>query len=86
MALRAPDVEDFHLRVVDDHAPGIVGLVHVAIDLEAGAGRGRANQIDDGGKSPQRLPAPVLADEQEQGVFDAAPFAGDVAPGSWTTR
>ena len=76
MELRAPDVEGLHLNILDRHVLGIVVLVHVAIDFEAGAGRGGADKADDGGEGSQRLAAPVLADEREQAVFDSVPFAG----------
>ena len=76
MELCAPDVEVLHLGILDRHALGIVVVVHVAIDFEAGAGRGGADQTDDGCEGSQRLAAPVLADEREQAVFNAVPFAG----------
>ncbi len=64
------------MSIVNRHAVGIVVLVYVAIDFEVGAGRGCTDQADDGGEGSQRLAAPVLADEREQAVFDAVPFAG----------
>ena len=53
------------------------------MDGEAGAGRGRADQLDDHGMREQRLAAPVLRDEGEQAMLDAVPFAG--SGGWWVT-
>ena len=69
MELCAPDVEVLHLGILDRHALGIVVVVHVAIDFEAGAGRGGADQTDDGGEGSQRLAAPVLALAQRRYVI-----------------
>ena len=52
MELRAAGVEGFYLSIVDRHALGKIVLVHIAIDIEAGAGRSGAGQADDGGEGP----------------------------------
>jgi hypothetical protein len=46
------------------------------VDLESGAGVGRADQVDDHFVGDQCSPAPVLRDEAEQAVLDFVPFAG----------
>ena len=76
MEFSASDVEGSHFIIGGGHTFGIGIMIHIAIDLESGVCRGRADQVDNGGEPPQRLAAPVLADERKQAVFDAVPFAG----------
>ena len=52
MELRAAGVEGFYLSIVDRHALGKIVLVHIAIDIKAGAGRSGAGQADDRGEGP----------------------------------
>ena len=44
------------------------------MDLQAGAGGGRADQADDRLQRHQRLAAPVHRDEGERAVLDSVPF------------
>ena len=60
---------DFDLGRVD-------GRVQAGVDLQAGAGGGRADQVDDHLVAGQRPAAPVEADEAEQPVLDFVPFRG----------
>ena len=76
MELRAAGFEGFYLSIVDRHALGNIVLVHIAIDIEVGAGRSGAEQADDGGEGPLRLAAPTLTEERE---FDKFRFDS-----SWT--
>ena len=49
-------------------------MIDGALNLQAGACRGRGNQLHDG--YDQWLAAPVLRDEREQPVLDLVPLAG----------
>ena len=46
------------------------------MDGEAGASRGRPDQLDDHRMGEQRLAAPVLRNEGEEAMFNPVPFAG----------
>jgi hypothetical protein len=70
----ATDVEAFHLGIADLDAFLIDPRVERALDLEPGLGRGRRDQLDDGGMIHKRPAAPILGDATEQAMFDLVPF------------
>jgi len=70
----ATDVEAFHLGIADLDAFLIDPCVEDALDFEPGLGRGRRDQLDDGGMVRERPAAPILGDATEQAMFDLVPF------------
>ena len=70
------DVDLGHFGVGDLDRLRIIVLVEAAMDGEAGAGRGRPDQLDDHRMGKQRFATPVLCNEGEEAMFDAVPFAG----------
>ncbi len=63
-------VDGGELLVGDLDLLGIVALVEARVDLQALAGRGRRDRVDDDLVADQGPPAPVLADVAEQPVLD----------------
>src|ERR1035441_5321662 len=74
--LVADDVHRSELRIRDFDAFGVLAGVQTRVDLQSGAGGGRADQVDDHLQALQRLAAPVQADVREHTVLDFVPFAG----------
>jgi len=65
----ASDVEGEHLSVRDLDGLLVDALVEHTLDLEAGLGRGGADQLHHGEAVRQRPAAPVLGDVAEQAVL-----------------
>src|SRR3974390_921616 len=74
--LIAGDVDCGELGVGDLDPLLILTGVQTRIDLQAGAGRGLADQVDDHREALQRPSAPVHADVAEQAVLDFVPLRG----------
>src|ERR1700730_2843380 len=75
MKLVAPEVDLCHL-LVGNLDPGRIGpVVNLGVDLQPFSCGRSGNQTHDHLQTGERLPAPVLADEREQAVFDLVPFA-----------
>ena len=55
---------------------GILVLVELGANFEAGVCCGGCNELDDGPIAAQRLAPPVDGDEREEAVFDLVPLAG----------
>ncbi len=72
----ADELDRRELRVGDLDALGVGALVEAGVDAQAGAGRGRRDQVDDRLATDERLAAPVDRDEREQAVLDLVPLAG----------
>ena len=72
----APDFQGHHVRLADLDTGRVGVRGAAAIDLQFHAGRGGADQVDDGREAVQGLAAPVLADEREQPVLNPIPLAG----------
>ncbi len=64
------EVDGFDLVVGDADLVGVAGVVEAGVDLQAGAGLGGSDQIDDRLQGVQRLAAPVDRDVAEQAVLD----------------
>src|SRR5450755_1476601 len=74
MELVAFDVHGGKL-LVDDLDPFlVVAGVQARVDLQAGAGRGRADQVDDHLQALKRPSAPVEADVAEHAMLDFVPL------------
>ena len=74
MEVIAGDVERGHLGVADLDALLVGPRVERALDLQAGLGRRRGNQLDDGHEIRERFAAPVLRDVAEQAMLDLVPL------------
>ena len=70
----AVDVEAFHLGLGDLDAFLVDSCVECALDFEAGLGRCRRDEFDDGSVVCERPAAPVLSDAAEQAVLDLVPL------------
>src|SRR5450631_4386126 len=70
----ADDVEALNLGIDDLDALLVGARVERALDLQAGLGRRRADQLDDGDSIRQRPPAPVLRNVAEQAVLYSVPL------------
>ena len=57
MEFGASDVEGSHFIVAGGHTFGIGVMIYIAIDLESGVCRGRADQVDNGGEPAISLAA-----------------------------
>jgi len=64
------DVHGGQLGVGDFDRGRVVAVVELGVDLQAGAGLGRGDEVDDGLQAVQWLAAPVDGDVAEQAVFD----------------
>src|SRR5262245_36932882 len=67
-------VEISHLGVADLDALLVGALIEHALDLEAGLGRGRTDQLHHGEAIRQRSPTPVLRDVAEQTMLYSVPL------------
>ena len=65
-----------HLGLADPDALLVRPLVEGALDLQAGLGRGSANELDDRRSTLQRPATPVLSDVAEQPMLDLVPLRG----------
>jgi hypothetical protein len=74
--LIADHVHGRELGVADLDSFLVLAGVKARVDLQASAGRGRSDQVDDDLQALQRAPAPVQADVAEQAVLDFVPLAG----------
>jgi hypothetical protein len=70
------DVGLSHFGIGDLNGLWVVVVIETALDGEAAAGSGGADQSDDHRVGEQRFAASVLGDEGEEAVFDPVPFAG----------
>jgi hypothetical protein len=70
------DVDGGDLFVCDFDFLGVGGLVESGVDVQAGVGRGRGDQLDHDLVAGEWLAAPVEADEAEQPVLDLVPLRG----------
>jgi len=75
------EVDGLEVCVGDTNLVWVGALVELGVDLESGAGGGRADQVDDRLQRDERLPAPVHRDEAEHPVLDFV-CATDVEGGS----
>jgi len=69
----AGDVDGGQFGIADFEL-GVFVVVEAGVDLEAGAGAGRGDRVDDYLVGGQRSAAPVLGDEAEQPVLDFVPL------------
>ena len=70
------EVDGLDLGVWDLDVVGLGAVVEPGVDLEPGACRGCADQVDDRLQRGQRLAAPVHRDEAEEAVLDPVPLRG----------
>src|SRR6266702_2235206 len=70
----AADVEALHLGIADPDALLVGARIERALDLQAGLGRRRADQLDDDDSIRQRPPATVLRNVAEQAVLYSVPL------------
>jgi hypothetical protein len=70
------DVDGGELLVGDFDSFGVGIGVEAGVDLEAGAGGGRGDEVDDDLVGEEWFAAPVLADKAEKPVLDFVPLAG----------
>ena len=70
----AGDVHGGELGVGDLDAALVVAVVESGVDLQAGVGRGGADQVHDDFEGLQWLAAPVETDEAEQSMLDFVPL------------
>ena len=70
----AADGEALHVGVADLDAFLVDPGVECGLDLEAGLGRCRGNQLNDGSTIGERPTTPVLRDAAEQPMFDLVPL------------
>ena len=76
MEFVTPDL-DLRKCLIGDLDAGWVGFcVQFGMDPESGGGGRRGDEADNGFKTAQRFPAPVLADEGKEPVLDLVPLAG----------
>jgi hypothetical protein len=74
MELVSGDVDGGDLLVCDFDLLGVGGFVESGVDVQAGVGCGRGDQLDDDLVAGEWLAAPVEADEAEQSVLDLVPL------------
>ena len=70
----AGNVERLHLRIADLDALLVSSRVERTLDFQAGLGRRRRDQFDDGQSVRQWSATPGLRDVAEQAVLDLVPL------------
>jgi hypothetical protein len=76
MELLARELDVLYLLIADRDLGGVGVGVEACVDLQAGAGRGRGDQVDHGLAGEERLGAPVDRDVAEEPVLDLVPLTG----------
>src|SRR4051812_32649867 len=72
---RVPGEVDARELLVGDLDSSLVGaVIELRVELEAGAGRGGGDEVDDDLERLKRLAAPVEADQAEHAVLDLVPL------------
>ena len=70
------EVDRLELSVRDADLGRVAVSVEAGVDLEAAAGGGRTDEVDDGFERDEWFAAPVDRDEREEAVLDLVPLAG----------